>query len=662
MAPRPVRTSRANRTCAIESRDFILTGAAHRCLNLQLPVPSPLLSKSAFKLALACPRRLAYQREGYPSSKGTDAYLEFLTDGGFMVEAMAHALFPTGRMVEPAPGQTAAATAAAALSGSAPVVLVEAVFEHAGCSARVDILCRRNGHIDLIEVKSSSFDSTKGANPFRSKQGKIIGKWLPYLQDLAFQTMVVRGALGPSTRVTPKLCLVDKSKTCTEDAIFRRIELVPRPDREFGQPSARYTGDAERLLQDHLLAFIDATAEVEELLADASSDGLVATAQRLAAAIGLSTTGSGTLRDIPITRDHKCRDCPYRGASITPQQPDGFAECWGQLAKGEPHLLELIRIDLLHGKGGKAIPDLLDKGISAVADIPREPLERSDGVFAARQLRQINCVRSGKEWQSSELRSILESQQPPFHFVDFETSRLAVPYHAGMHPYEQVSFQFSCHTLPSIDATELVHREWINLEDHWPNVEFAQALRAAIGDSGQMLVWSHHEKSALTEIRQQIIEYHRGPAELADWLEPLTRNHDDNGRIVDLYRLCEDHYMHPSMDGKYGIKAVLPAIWNNNPSLQQHPWFKEYLATNDGQVLSPYDSLPPIDLPGGAVSAVREGTAAMTAYQDMLYGLRRGDPAYRAACRAALLQYCKLDTLAMVIVWMHWMRASSLAG
>jgi hypothetical protein len=44
----------------------------------------------------------------------------------------------------------------------------------------------------------------------------------------------------------------------------------------------------------------------------------------------------------------------------------------------------------------------------------------------------------------------------------------------------------------------------------------------------------------------------------------------------------------------------------------------------------------------------------MRAYQDMVYGLRRGDAAYRDACKGSLLRYCKLDTLAMVMVWVHW--------
>jgi hypothetical protein len=233
---------------------------------------------------------------------------------------------------------------------------------------------------------------------------------------------------------------------------------------------------------------------------------------------------------------------------------------------------------------------------------------------------------------------------------------MAVPYHAGMHPYEQVAFQFSCHTLADPASDVLQHKEWINIDDRWPNVAFAEQLRQAIGDDGRMLVWSHHELNALTEIRDQIVKYGKGPKDLAEWLEPLTMPYEPGGkgRNVDLYEICRKHYFHPAMGPKTSIKAVLKAIWQENDALHLHPWFKDYLCRKDGKVLSPYEALPPIDAGDGESRVVRDGTGAMRAYQDMVYGLRRNDTKFRDACRDVLLQYCKLDTLAMVMVWVHW--------
>ena len=56
-----------------------------------------------------------------------------------------------------------------------------------------------------------------------------------------------------------------------------------------------------------------------------------------------------------------------------------------------------------------------------------------------------------------------------------------------------------------------------------------------------------------------------------------------------------------------------------------------------------------------AVEAVRDGIGAMRTYQEMMYGLSRSDAKHRDAVKKMLLQYCELDTAAMVIIWKHWM-------
>lgn len=613
------------------------------------PDQTRLLSKTEFKKGLECPRRLAYARERYPSTAKDNPYLEFLADGGFMVEAIARALFPGGQEVDQREGESPADATRRMLGAAESVDLFEADFEFDGCSARVDILSRRGTVIELIEIKAKSFDSSENRqSPFRGKRGGIDSAWKPYLLDVAFQTRIVRGALGPGFKVIPKLCLVDTAKRCNGDAIYSKIELLPASKSRFGMPRARYLGDPAALREDHFLGFQDAASEVEELLADASPAGMEMSRVGLAVA-----ARAGSLRQLPIDLGVKCRDCEYRTVSPPKPDQDGFRECWGALAEGHPHVLDLFRIDLLAGRDGRGIRALLDRGISSVGAIPDDAIT-SDSDTAERQRVQVRSVRTGDEWRGPGLVPALAGLHGPFHFVDFETSRMAVPYHAGMPPYGQVAFQFSCHTLARPDATELVHKEWINTKDRWPNVKFAQALRDAIGDGGHMLVWSDHERSALREIAEQIRVEGHGPPDLADWLDPLTKPHDEGGRTVDLYDICRRHYYHPAMGGKTSIKAVLKAIWQANRTLHDHPWFKGYLREKDGKVLSPYEALPDIPVAEGGVTAVRDGTGAMRAYQDMVYGLRGSDEKYKQGCCDALLQYCKLDTLAMVMVWVHW--------
>jgi len=58
-----------------------------------------LLSKSDFKVAGTCPTKLYYRKLGYPSTNHENPYLEFLADGGYMVEAIAKLMFPEGREI-----------------------------------------------------------------------------------------------------------------------------------------------------------------------------------------------------------------------------------------------------------------------------------------------------------------------------------------------------------------------------------------------------------------------------------------------------------------------------------------------------------------------------------------------------------------------------------
>ena len=70
----------------------------------------------------------------------------------------------------------------------------------------------------------------------------------------------------------------------------------------------------------------------------------------------------------------------------------------------------------------------------------------------------------------------------------------------------------------------------------------------------------------------------------------------------------------------------------------------------------PYAALPPLVI-NGVQQQVIEGTGAMRAYQAMMYGVERGDEEARAQWRNLLLQYCGLDSLAMVLIWEYWERS-----
>ena len=44
-----------------------------------------------------------------------------------------------------------------------------------------------------------------------------------------------------------------------------------------------------------------------------------------------------------------------------------------------------------------------------------------------------------------DLKAEMSTWKYPLHFIDFETSAVAIPFHKGMRPYEGIAFQYSHH-------------------------------------------------------------------------------------------------------------------------------------------------------------------------------------------------------------------------
>lgn len=613
------------------------------------------LSKSDFKVARTCPTKLYYKKLRYPSARDENHYMAFLADGGYMVETIAKLCFPEGVEIgfENGPEASAAVTKAALEAQS--VVLFEATLISNGKIARVDILRKRGNIFELIEVKAKSVDTKESSDPFRTNRGNLVNEWVPYLEDVTFQVSVLR-ELYPDAEITAKLCVADKAKTTDIDLVFSNFELVhPDDPKGFNRPIVRYNGDINRLRENHFLSFLSVDAEVSELMAEVMES---------------SSIFANSLKDgmtkMPGTLGVACRGCEYRALSAAGEavpEKDGFRECWKDLADPSPHILDYFQVGTIGGRGGAFVNALINRGRVRMDDVAENDLVKKDGTVGAinaRQLMQRRYTLSNTEFVDEGLPGILRNLAQPLRFIDFETSRIAVPYHAGMRPYEQVAFQWSCHTVADGESP-MRHSEWMNITDAFPNFEFARSLMEEIGEDGTLLTWSHHERSALADIRRQMEAYGYSDPELARWLDEVVQGRGGGvTRIVDMCELAKTNYFHPKMKGSLSLKYVLPAVWEAATTLHTDPRFsKYYRRTGAGILVNPYDTLPALpfgDKPGDddGDAAVTEGTGAMRAYQEMLYGLSNHDEATKDRWRRLLLQYCELDTAAMVIVWLHW--------
>ena len=620
------------------------------------PAPRPrTLSKSDFILARDCPAKLYFRENGYPDARQRDAYMALLADGGYMVEALAKARYPHGIQLEYGRDVASDFARTRAALEAPNVTLFEATLLVGRRQARVDILEKRGNVLRLIEVKAKSFDGTEHARQLAQNRSgvflttrrpyRVESKWNEKFADLTYQVVLLEQIM-PGFVIQPVLALVDKSKATGLDNVPGYFELVRRPasDGSMRLHTARFMGTAADLAQLDLVTEVDVAREVATMHDEIAEAALVFES-RLDAPFEVHTEG--------VELAPYCKDCEFR----TPDQPrSGFAECWGDLAHAEPHVLELYRLGSAKAPGGsRMLPYMLDRHSASLLEAPTDALVQEDhnpGGNAARQLRQIDHTRRGVPYVGPELRRQIEALSGPVHCIDFETSRLALPYHRRMRPYGLVTFQWSAHTARTLGGT-LEHREWLNNIDIWPNQSFAESLREAIGDEGPVLTWSHFEETTLRQIVADLDRFGRDVPDLVQWMADVF-----DRRIVDLHQwACRDYY-HPGMRGSTSIKVVLEALWRSDRVMRRQ--FTEWSGLTGEPADDPYHALPPIEI-NGTLQEVREGTGAMQAYQEMMYGEHKHDAAIRDRWATLLKQYCRLDTLSMVLILEHWRRATGLA-
>ena len=615
---------------------------------------SRMLSKSDFRLARTCDAKLFFRENRFPDNRASNPYLALLREGGYMVEALAKAKYPNGVRPDDNPDPRAACARTIEYLQRDAVVLFEATLVVGRQQARADILVKKENVIRLLEVKSKSFDGAKHAASLAGgKAGALCGikapftvlkDWVEKVEDVTFQVLLLEKLL-PGVVVQPYLVLVDTSKAAKIDnipALFA-IERRTAADGTTRIDTATYIGSPDQLAELDLITEVDVSAQVSQL-----RDVVEAAATKFE-----------SLLDEPLPsyaaqgqRGAKCAKCEFRGEPAAGSS--GFAECWGPLAAPTPHMLELFSIGTARAPDRTALAAwMAGQGKASLLEIPEEGLVNADGNVGPtpqRQRRQIEYTRRNEVFVGPQLRANIDALRAPLHFIDFETSRLALPYHRGMRPYGLVTFQWSCHSVDGPGAAPR-HTEWLNNSELWPNQLFAEALRETLGDEGTVVTWSHFEETTLRQIVEDLDRFGRNDPELAEWIRDVFDH-----RRVDLHEWARNDYYHPGMRGRTSIKVVLDALWKSDEAMRQQ--FESWTGSHVDASQDPYRSLPPIEI-NGIVQEVHEGTGAMRAYQEMMYGVNKQDIGAREKWASLLKQYCALDTLSMVLILGHWRRATA---
>ena len=304
-----------------------------------------------------------------------------------------------------------------------------------------------------------------------------------------------------------------------------------------------------------------------------------------------------------------------------------------------------------------------------------------------RQWIQIEKSRSGDDSiyvLKEELKVIMNKWKFPLHFIDFETSTVALPFTKGRKPYEQVAFQFSHHIY--YENGKIEHKDQFidGVPGEFPNFKFIRALKQALSeDDGTIFRFATHENSILNSISKQLMEsIENDKEELISFIRTITKSTKNSTEqwegernMVDLNEIVKLYYYNPATKGSNSNKAVLPAILKSSEFLrnkysktigeiglsslnfkESHIWLDL-----ENEKPDPYKSLPKLfeewseeDLEKtlSEMDGIADGGAALTAYSKLQF--TDMEDREREELIDKLLRYCELDTLAMVMLYEHF--------
>ncbi len=649
-----------------------------------------LLTKSRFKLGHECPAKLFYtsKKDQYADQNLEDSFLLALAEGGFQVGELAKLYFPGGHDIRSL-GYEESLKETNELLKLNKVTIYEAAVRSDDLFIRVDILVKNGKKIDLIEVKAKSIDDPDEPE-FLNKKGNVAPKWEPYLIDIAFQKHVTSKAF-PDYRINGFLMLADKSAKCPTDGLNQKFLIVTD---KTGRKSVKVSENiTKKDLDPQILSMIDVNDICEIFYSGHYGNNSNLSFENYVTMLSENYKNDKKI-SAPVTG--QCKNCEFQTTEEDEKNglKSGKKECWKEQLRwkdsdfNDPTILDIWdfrKKDDLIAQGKIKIKDVTIEDISPEND-DKPGISRTERQWI--QIEKIKNRDNSYYIDSKNLKREMDSWTYPLHFIDFETTMTAIPFNRGRHPYEGIAFQYSHHIVRK-DGTIEHAGQYLNTERGvFPSYDFLRNLKKELSaDNGSIFRYSNHENTYLNMIYNQLRSETSKIAdkeELLEFIKSITHSTKESTEewigkrdMIDLWVLVKRYYYDPATNGSNSIKFVLPAILNSSEFLQKKYSKPIYGAVNgikshnykdwkwiefkDGKVVDPYKLLPKMfsdvsekDMETllSEESEIRDGGAALTAYAKMQF--EEMSDYERDEIGKALLKYCELDTMAMVMIYEGW--------
>jgi hypothetical protein len=237
---------------------------------------------------------------------------------------------------------------------------------------------------------------------------------------------------------------------------------------------------------------------------------------------------------------------------------------------------------------------LLESGVRTVRDLP------AGYRLNALQTRHRRALETWDLVVEPGLKGALAPFQGQLGFLDFETVAPAVPVWDGTSPFEAIAAQFSYHEGP-LGGPYAPHA-FLPEGRGDPREELARRLLELTRGAEKVVTYSSAERKCIRGLARAV-------PSLAAELDVLA------AKLVDLWPVVKRYVHHPDFAGKTGLKAVLPVLVQG----MRHADL--------------------VRIAGGREAGVKLERYLLDASLS---------EAGRGTLRDELLEYCELDTLAMV--------------
>lgn len=249
------------------------------------------------------------------------------------------------------------------------------------------------------------------------------------------------------------------------------------------------------------------------------------------------------------------------------------------------------------------IPYLKEKGFTSLQEMDIFHIKDIPANYTLNDYQSMirEAVINGKPIvYEANIKEELDSIVFPAYYLDFETIMTCLPLYEGIAPYTQIATQYSVHVCNKVGGI-IEHREYLADPSKDCRRELAERLIKDCGEEGSVIVYfASFEKGRIKSMIEWFPDLEKELQAILD-------------RTVDLHEIVRNFYYHPEFHGSTSIKVTLPVM------------------------------VPELSYEGMNID---DGSLAMAIFAYMAKG-KYGEEEIEQI-RKDLLEYCNMDTMAMV--------------